>query len=99
MKYQIKGRPVTGHNRSRQLSAIRGLEGTHFDFLAGVLFKEDYSVWKAALIPHTVLLSLKEQKLISFQKHTNSYRFLLVDNIWRIPGVQDVTSRLQSVWY
>lgn len=100
MKYQIKGRRVTDLNGSRQLSAIRGLEEAHFDFLAGVLFNEDYSILNAALIPHTVLLNLaKERKHISFQEHTNSHRFLRTDDIWKIPGVQDVACQLQSVWY
>jgi hypothetical protein len=39
-RYQIKGRRMTRFNRSRQLSAIRDLEGAHFDLLAGVLFSE-----------------------------------------------------------
>jgi hypothetical protein len=97
--YQIKGRRIT-HNRSRQLSAIRSLERAHFDYLAGVLFNEDYSIFKAALIPHAVLQSLnKERNHISFQKHTNSHVFLLVDDIWKIPYVEDVTDKLQSAWY
>jgi hypothetical protein len=62
------------------------MEGVqHFNVLAGVLFNEDYSVERAALIPHTVLLSLdKERSHIAFQAHTNSHIFLLVDEIWKI---------------
>ena len=100
--YQIKCRRIIGNssqNSSRQLSAIRGLEQAHSHFLAGLLLKEDYSIYKAALIPHSVLLSLFEaRKHISFQKHTNSHRFMLVDEIWEVSGVQDVTAQLQSVW-
>jgi len=44
-RYQIKARRIT-KNKSRQLSAIRDLNGAHFDFLAGVLFAEDYSVMR-----------------------------------------------------
>ena len=45
--------------------------------------------------PHGVLLSLdKERKHISFQKHTNSHRFMLVDDIWKVDGVEDVTMQL-----
>jgi hypothetical protein len=100
-KYQIEGRRITSSNRSRQLSAIRNLEGAqNFDVLAGLLFKEDYSVERAALIPHAVLLSLvKEQRHIAFQQHTSSYIFLLVNDIWEIPGVQDVTDKLRKVWH
>ena len=38
-RYQIKGRRMTRHNKSRQLSAIRNLDGSHFDVLAGVLIQ------------------------------------------------------------
>jgi hypothetical protein len=71
----------------------------HFDVLAGLLFNQDYSVYKAALIPHTVLLNLaKERNHISFQEHTNSHRFLLVDDIWKIQDVEDVTDKLRAAW-
>lgn len=98
--YQIKSRRIIGNGSkgSRQLSAIRGLEHTqHFDVLAVVLFNEDYSVNRAALIPHAVLLSLaktEKGKHISYQEHTHSHRFMLVDDIWQAPGVSDVTAQL-----
>ena len=98
--YQIKGRRIAERNGSRQLSAIRNLEERHFDFLAGLLFNKDYSVYKAALIPHSVLLGLKrERKHISFQEHTNSHVFLLVEDIWEDPRVKDVTEKLRAVWH
>lgn len=37
VRYQIKARRITPHNRSRQLSAIRNLNKRPFDFLAGLL--------------------------------------------------------------
>jgi hypothetical protein len=103
--YQIKGRRITRFNSSRQLSAIRDLEGAqHFNVLAGVLFNEDYSVKRAALIPHAVLLNLvKKRSHISFQEHTNSHVFLLVDELWnekwKAEGVRNVTTQLKSVWH
>jgi hypothetical protein len=102
LHYQIKSRRIVhDSSNSRQLSAIRGLkEPKHFDFLAAVLFKEDYSIYKAALVPHAVLLSLFEaRRHISFQEHTNSHRFMLVDGIWEVDGVEDVTAKLLSVWH
>jgi len=51
-KYEIKSRRLTQDNPSRMLSAIRECEAAHFDFLAGVLFNEDFSLHKACLIPH-----------------------------------------------
>jgi hypothetical protein len=91
-RYQIKGRRFTRHNKSRQLSAIRDLQGGHFDFLAGVLFNEDYTVLRAALIPHAVAMDLAK-----FVKHTNSHMFMLRDDIWNAEGVKDVTQQLRSV--
>ena len=92
IRYQIKGRRATRHNKSRQLSAIRDMAGSHFDFLAGVLFNEDYTVLRAALIPHTVALAKA-----TYVAHTNSHRFLLRDDIWNSPGVRDVTAKLLAV--
>jgi hypothetical protein len=97
-RYQIKGRRIIGKG-SRQLSAIRGLKENHFDFLAGVLFKEDYSVDKAVIIPHAVVLSLAEAGVhISFQELTNSHCFLLRDDMWddrwKVQGVTDATVEL-----
>ena len=92
VRYQIKGRRMTRHNKSRQLSAIRELDGGHFDVLAGVLFGEDYSVARAALIPRDVIVEHAK-----FVERTNSHRFLLRDEIWDALGVEDVTDRLKVV--
>jgi hypothetical protein len=92
LRYQIKGRRITRLNGSRQLSAIRNLAGAHFDFLAGVLFSQDYSVVRAALIPHAIAL-----ERASFVVHTNSHRFLLRDDVWSARDVRDVTLELQAV--
>ena len=91
-RYQIKGRRITGYNSSRQLSAIRDLGAAHFDFLAGVLFSEDYAVMRAALVPYGVAI-----ELATFVERTNSHRFLLRDDVWNIPGVRDVTMELRAV--
>ena len=90
-KIEVKCRRLTRHNDSRQLSAIRNLESAHFDFLAGVLFNEDFSVMKAALIPYQVV---KDHAV--FVKHTNGWKFVLRDSIWTLPGVEDITSRLKA---
>ena len=91
-RYQIKGRRLTSHNRSRQLSAIRDLDGNHFDVLAGVLFREDYGILRAALIPRTIVANRAK-----FVQRTNSHRFILRDEIWKLPGVCDVTEKLRAV--
>ncbi len=91
-RYQIKGRRMTRHNRSRQMSAIRDFSGRHFDFLAGVLFTEHYGIHRAALIPYAVV----EQRA-TFVEHTNSHKFVLRDDVWDAFGVQDVTEQLRAV--
>jgi hypothetical protein len=88
--YQIKG--CTVQNKSRQLSAIRNLDGKDFDVLAGVIFSEDYGVLRAALIPHSVIKRFAKQ-----QTHTNSHRFFLRENVWDETEVQDVTEELSKV--
>ena len=91
-KIEVKCRRLTRHNGSRQLSAIRNLEKAHFDFLAGVLFNEDFSVMKGALIPFQVV---KDHAV--FVRHTNGWKFVLRDSVWSLPGVEDITSRLKAV--
>ena len=88
-RYEVKARRVTSHNRSRQLSAIRNLNQVHFAYLAGVLFREDFSVWKACLIPHDIVLNRS-----TYIAHTNSWKLKLQDDIWNLPGVIDVTEKL-----
>jgi hypothetical protein len=93
-RYQIKGRRITRFNKSRQLSAIRDMAGSHFDFIAGVLFNEDFTVMRAALIPHAIAL-----KRSTYVVHTNSHRFLLRDSIWEADGVRDVTIELRDLTF
>jgi len=91
-RYQIKGRRVTRHNASRQLGAIRDFTGRHFDFLAGVLFNEDHTVLRAALVPYSVVA-----ERATFVQRTNSHRFILHDDVWTAPGVRDVTQELSAI--
>jgi hypothetical protein len=90
-KIEIKARRITKENGSRQLSAIRGIGDQHFEYLAGVLFNADFSVFKGCLIPHAVI---KEHG--THNQHSNSHRFLLRDSVWLIPGVQDITEALKK---
>jgi hypothetical protein len=90
IRYQIKGRRLTTHNASRQLSAIRNLDATPFDYLAGVLVDNDFQVLRAAIIPIAVV---RERSV--HVSHTNSWKFLLRDDVWYLPGVRDVTVKLK----
>ena len=90
VRYQIKGRRLHRRNESRQLSAIRDLDG--FDTLAAVLLDKDYRVLRAALIPCAVV-----RRRCKFVRHTNSYKFMLTDDVWDDRRVTDVTGKLRAV--
>lgn len=90
-KYEVKGRRVTAHNKSRQLSSLRCLDQKQFTFLAGVLFNEDFSVRRACLVPHEQVLLVSK-----YSPHTNGWIFHLRDSVWDLPGVLDVTDKLQE---
>jgi hypothetical protein len=92
MRYQIKGRRMTRHNKSRQLSGIRDFQGRHFDYLAGAVFMESYEVFRAAIIPYAVV-----EARATFVLHTNSHKFILHDDVWNVEGVRDVTAELRAV--
>jgi hypothetical protein len=88
-RYQIKSRRISD-NKSRQLSALRNLDMQGFDVLAAILFHRDYQVFRACLIPFELVKQHSKHSL-----HTNSGRFLLVDAIWQLEGVEDVTDALR----
>src|SRR6266403_5187173 len=70
-RYQIKGRRLTTHNASRQLGVMRELNDKPFEYLAGVLFREDFQVLKACLVPLEQVRSHSE-----YIERTNSWRFI-----------------------
>jgi hypothetical protein len=92
VKYQIKGRRCKVQDKSRQLGAIRNLTDKNkpFAVLAVVIFSEDYGVQGAALIPYEVV-----KKLAAEDSHVHGHRFLLRENVWKIPGVEDITQKLR----
>ena len=89
-RYEIKGRRVTRHNTSTQLGVVRGLDNCHFDYLAGVLFDEDFNVSKACLIPHSQVSELARHR-----KHINGWILFLRPSVWDQPGVVDITRTVQ----
>jgi hypothetical protein len=88
-RIQIKARRIVG-NGSRQLGSIRGLARDPFDKLAAVLFAKDLSVMRAAILPLGVVKALS-----AFVPHTNSHKLMLEDNVWKVPGVEDVTGPIR----
>lgn len=90
-RYEVKARRVTRQNRSRQLSAIRGLDKHHFDFLAGVLFNEDFTVARACLIPFVAI-----REVSTHRGHVNAHIMHLRDSLWTRPDVKDITTEVQA---
>ena len=92
LRYQIKARRMSLSGGSRQMGAIRDLEG--FDVLAVILFDRRYRVARAALIPAEVVAARAD-----YVAHTNSWRFMFEDSVLAEPGVTDVTGVLSGLDY
>ena len=90
IKYQIKARRLTQKNKSRQMGALRRLDEKNFDILAAVLFNDDFTIMRGALIPFTVV-----QRNVSRVEQTNSWRFMLRDGVWDCSDVRDCTMELR----
>ena len=80
-RYQIKARRLAGNAGDRQLSALRKLPEKGFDKLAAVLFDARFGIARAAIIPHALVLANASR-----QWHTNSWRFMLRDDVWSWRG-------------
>ena len=91
-RYEIKGRRLTKDNKSRQLSAIRGLDHQHFSYLAGVLFNEDFSVHRACLIPYEIV-----EQIAVYRSHVNAWILHLREDVWEIDGVENITQPILEV--
>lgn len=92
MRYQVKGRRITPQSSSRELGIIRKLDSGPFDYLAAVLFRADFGVSRACLIPLDVV-----RRMAAFSSHVNGHRFMLRENVWAEPAVIDLTEKVASV--
>ena len=90
-RYQIKTRRLDPTNESTQLSVIRNLDATEFDYLIGILFNRDFTVKEAYKIPHGVI---KEHA--RFSEHQNGHILQLRGEVLAVRGVEDVTDRLRG---
>ena len=90
-KYEIKGRRPTLSNPSRQLSAIRDLDGGHFDFLVPVLFDEKFAVLRACKIP-----AAAAKAAARYRKHVNAWIVHARDTLLGQTGVVDITERVKG---
>jgi hypothetical protein len=92
LRYEIKARRQTARSTPGQLSAIRDLEGQHFDRLVVLLFAEDYSVARACVVPFEAV-----KRLARFRKHVNASIVYLRD-LWAAPDIEDITEKCREVW-
>lgn len=90
VKYEIKARRVTPANKSRQLSAIRDIEGRHFTFLIAVVYNKDFDVILALKIPYAVVLAKS-----TYVEATNSHKLMAEDSLRDVPGVEDIAHLLR----
>ena len=90
-RYQIKGRRLTPHNPSTQLSALRNLDEVPFDFLAAVVYNPNFSVAYGGLVPHAIVLENS-----TYRQHINGHVFLMRRAVLDIPGVVDISKQLAT---
>ncbi len=86
LRYQIKFRRLSSPQDTRQLNAIKGIEQRKFDFLIGVLFNADMSVFRAAMMSFTVAATKVDKEKI----------LLLSNKVFDAEGVFDVTDKLKN---
>ena len=91
LRYQIKGRRLTAHNTSPQLSAIRNLKSKPFDVLAAVAYDANLSVLYAALIPVDVVAEMSR-----YSSHSNSHILIFKRNLLDDPRVKEITASLAA---
>lgn len=91
-RYEIKARRLTKRSKPTRFSAIRKIEENHFDYLIAVVFSEDFSVNRAAVFPREVI-----RKKAFWQAHVNGWILPLKEDLWSLPGVRDVTTKLRKV--
>ncbi len=88
-RYQIKSRRLDQTNKSKQMSVIRNLDASEFDYLVGVLFNRDFTVKEAYKIPCDVI-----REHARFSEHQNGYILLLQGEVLTARGAEDITGVL-----
>lgn len=85
IRYQVKARRLSADNSSRQLGALRGMDEKRFDYLVGILFADDFTPIRGAIIPWEVVKARS-----TFRAHTNAWVFHLRDDVWSVPDVAEL---------
>ncbi len=91
LKFQIKARRLTAHNKSRQLSPIRNLKNRDFDYLIAALFNQEFEVMQVVKIPHEII-----EKYAHYKTHVNAHILILRDDILSDPLVVNLTAQFRS---
>jgi hypothetical protein len=91
VRYEVKARRPTSTNASTKLSFMRGLDVGHFDYLVGILFHEDFSIARAALIPLQIV-----REIAKYRDSMNAWDMHLRDSVWGLNGVDDITGILRA---
>ena len=92
VKYQIKARRVAKGSKPTRFSAIRNLEENRFDFLIAVMFKHDFGVEKAFIVPKKSV-----KKMAFWQAHVNGWILPINDLLWNDKNSRDVTKKFRKV--
>lgn len=87
VRYQIKGRRITAHNKSRQLGVIRKLDQDTFDYLIAVVFDRSFDVLAVYQIPRQII-SLYSR----FSVHVNGHILQLRGEILNDKMVKNLTA-------
>lgn len=82
IRYQIKCRRITDHNKSRQLSVIRNLNKNLFDYLIAVMFDKNFRVKEFYKIPRDII-----KKYASYSEYQHGHILTLTGSILASPGV------------
>jgi hypothetical protein len=90
-RYLVRARRVGSGASGRQFGAIRDLPATAFDMLAALLFDRDLGVFRAALVPHAIVVARARQS-----ENADAWHFTLTEPVLDVPSVRDVTSVLRT---
>jgi hypothetical protein len=91
IKYQIKARRLTSHNRSRQLGVIRNLDQNPFDYLIAVIFNESFEPIEIWQIPLGTI-----PKYARYSKHQNGHILVLTGDVLQDKTVSPISELTRS---
>jgi hypothetical protein len=90
-RYQIKGKQPSLGNKSRQLSAIRGLNDHGFDKLVALVLDREFMVSEAYLMPHRTVV-----RHVKFNERQNAHILRLDKKLLADPTVKNITNLMRK---